>query len=127
MARPSAKQLTERELEVMHAFWEQPEMTAQEARDQLAEKGIDRAYVTVANLARILLEKGYLIAVNENRPFRYRPARSFEEFSRSFVGDLVERVFLGSREMLLVQLLGRKKLSRSEREMLRQILEEDES
>ena len=41
MARPPAKDLTERELEVMHVFWKHGEQTAAEARDRLADAGLD--------------------------------------------------------------------------------------
>jgi BlaI family penicillinase repressor len=124
MARPASKELTDRELEVMHVYWRRGEITANEARDDLAVDH-DLAYVTVANLTRILVEKGFLEATNDQRPFRYRPARTFDEVSRSFVGDLVERVFQGSREQLLVNLFGRrKKLSAKERALLEQILKE---
>lgn len=127
MARPKARELTERELEVMHVFWNQGEMTANEARDMLAKFGVDRAYVTVANLVRALVDKEYLAATNDERPFTYRPIRSFDEVSRSFVGELVERVFKGSREQLLVQLLGRRKtLTDAERAFLEQILKEQD-
>ncbi len=127
MTRPTAKELTERELEVMHVFWERPEITANEARDILAESGVDRAYVTIANLVRILVEKGFLEATNDERPYTYRPVRSFEEVSNSFVGELVERVFHGSRERLLVHLLGkRRKLTAAERHFLQQILKEQD-
>ncbi len=126
MARP-AKELTERELEVMHIFWEHGELTASDARDQLASTGVDRAYVTVANLVRILADKGYLVATNEERPFQYAPVRSFEDVSKTFVGELVERVFQGSREQLLVHLFGkRKRLTSRERSILTAILKEDE-
>jgi predicted transcriptional regulator len=119
------RELTDRELEVMHVYWRRGEMTATAARDQLAASGQDLAYVTVANLTRILVEKGLLAATNEERPFRYRPVRSFEDVSRGFVGDLLERVFQGSREQLLVNLFGRrKKLSSKERALLEQILKE---
>ncbi len=125
MARPAAKELTERELEVMHAYWRQGELTANEARDELAAAGLDLAYVTVANLTRILLDKGYLQAVNDQRPYRYRPVRSFEETARGFVGDLLQRVFQGSREQLLVNVFERRKrLSAKERALLEQILKE---
>ena len=50
MARPPAKELTERELEVMHVFWNRGESTVAEVRDVLAESGLDRAYTTVATL-----------------------------------------------------------------------------
>ena len=47
--------------------------------------------------------------------------------SKSLVGDLVKRVFRGSREQLLVQVLGgRKKLTAKERALLEQILKEQD-
>lgn len=125
MARPANRELTDRELDVMHVYWKCGEITAIEARDALAAAGADVAYVTVANLTRILVDKGYLGAVNDQRPFRYRPLRSFDETARSFVGDLVQRVFQGSREQLLVNVLDRRKrLTAKERALLEQILKE---
>jgi predicted transcriptional regulator len=128
MARPKTKELTDRELEVMHVYWKRGELSAVEARDELADADIDRAYVTVANLTRILVEKGFLESTNDQRPFRYRPVRSFEDVSRTFVSDLMQRVFQGSREQLLVNLFNRRrKLSAKERMLLEQILKEQES
>ena len=112
MARPPAKQLTERELEVMQVVWKLGEATAAEIRDELARGGLDRAYTTVATLVRILLDKGFLDQQPGDRPFRYRPARSYEDVSRRLLGDLVERVFAGSREQLLVRLLDAKETYR---------------
>ncbi len=124
MARPPAKELTERELEVMHVFWEHGPQTATDARDRLAKDGRDLAYTTVATLIRILVDKGFLKQTNDERPFIYKPIRSFEEVSRRLVGELVHRVFQGSREELLVRLLDGKKLTTKERELLQQILRE---
>ncbi len=127
MARPTAKELTERELEVMHVFWRHGEGTAQQARDRLADEGLDRAYVTVANMIRLLVAKRFLQAVNSERPYVYKPVRSFEDVSGSLVGDLIQRVFHGSREQLLVQVLGgRKKLTAKERSLIEQILKEQD-
>jgi BlaI family transcriptional regulator, penicillinase repressor len=39
MARPAAKDLTDRELEVMQIFWQQGDATAAEVRDRLAAAG----------------------------------------------------------------------------------------
>ncbi|QDV23623.1 BlaI/MecI/CopY family transcriptional regulator [Aureliella helgolandensis] len=125
MARPTSKELTQRELEVMHVFWKRGDCTATEVRDALAATGVDRVYVTVANLVRILVDKGYVEPVNSERPFRYRPVRSFNDISSSLVTDLLKRVYGGSRELLLVQLLGQtQKLTKKEREFLTQILED---
>jgi predicted transcriptional regulator len=124
MARPPAPALTERELEVMHVFWNGGEQTVAEARDTLAESGRDLAYTTVATLVRILSEKGYLEATNDERPFRYRTLRSYEDVSGHLLGDILQRVFRGSREQLLVRLLGSRRLSAQERALLRDILDE---
>jgi predicted transcriptional regulator len=124
MARPAARDLTERELEVMHVFWQHGEATAAEARDRLAAAGLDRAYPTVANLVRVLHEKGFLEQTSAGRPFRYRPARSYEEVSGRLLGDVLDRVFRGSRELLLVRLVGRGKLTDKERALLEGVLKE---
>jgi predicted transcriptional regulator len=124
MARPPARDLTDRELEVMHVFWKTGEATAAEARDRLAAAGLDRAYTTVATLVRILHEKGFLEATNAERPFRYRPVRSYEEVSGRLLGDVLQRVFRGSREQLLVRLVEQRKFTARERAVLEEVLKE---
>jgi BlaI family transcriptional regulator, penicillinase repressor len=126
MARPRARDLTERELEVMHAFWsDDGEATAAEVRNRLAASGLDRTYTTIATLVRNLHEKGFLAQVNAARPFRYRVARSFEDISERFLGDLIDRVFRGSREQLFVRLFRHRKLTERERAVLSEILKEE--
>lgn len=127
MARPPAKELTPRELEIMHVSWEHGQLTAAEIRDHLAATGRDLAYTTVATLVRILADKGFLKQTNRTRPFVYRPMRSFEEVSRRIVGDLVDRVFQGSHTQLLVQLMESDRLSEQERQALEQFVREAKS
>jgi predicted transcriptional regulator len=119
--------LTERELEVMHVFWRRGELTATEARDLLAGDGRNLAYTTVATLIRILTEKGSLKQTGDERPFKYSPVRSFEEVSGNMLGDLISKVFGGSREELLVRLLEQRKLTKKERAVLESILREEKS
>ena len=111
MARPPAKELTERELEVMHVFWQRGNSTVAEVREALAEAGLDRAYTTVATLVRILADKNFLHQTNQERPFSYQPVRSYQEVSKKLLGELIDRVFHGSREQLLVRLLEHKSLT----------------
>nr|MBA3312839.1 BlaI/MecI/CopY family transcriptional regulator [Planctomycetaceae bacterium] len=89
-----------------------------------ARRGRDLAYTTVATLFRILAEKGFVTQTNDERPFRYVPAKSFEEVSGSLLGDLVDRVFSGSREQLLVRLVEDRKLTKKERSVLEDILKD---
>lgn len=124
MAKPTTTDLTGRELEVMHVFWSQGKATAQEARDRLAGSDLDRSYATIANLVRGLVDKGFLRPLNDERPFVYEPARSYEDVSGRLLGDLVRRVFRGSRAQLLCRLADGRKLTVEERAVLEQILEE---
>ena len=96
----------------MHVFW---------------ETGRGLAHTTVATLIRILTEKGFLEQTNAERPFVYRSIRSFEDVSTNMVGDLVSRLFGGSREKLLVQLLDQQSLTPRERELLEEILRDEEN
>jgi len=125
MARPPAKELTERELEVMQVFWKRGELTVADVKDDLAASGLERAYTTVATLVRILSDKGFVEQLNDERPFRFRPLRSYEDVSGRLLSDLLERVFQGSREQLLVRLMDQKKLSAKERAVLEDLLKEN--
>jgi BlaI family penicillinase repressor len=127
MARPPAKELTERELEVMQIFWKRGDATAATIRDELADVGQDLAYTTVATLIRILTEKQFLEQINDERPFLFRPIRSYEDVSARMLDDLLDRVFQGSREELLVRLMDQKKLTAKERALLADILKEHKS
>ncbi len=122
MARPKAKELTERELEVMQIFWDQGESTVADVRESMAKQGRDLAYTTVATLVRILLEKGFLTQTTTERPFRFFPARTYEEVSGSLLGDMVQKVFAGSRMNLLVRLFEHRKLTPAEQARLEEIL-----
>lgn len=123
MARPPAQDLTQRELEVMQVFWKHGPLTAAAARDRLAPRR-ELTYTTVATLVRILHEKGFLRQVNDERPFVYVAARPYEEVSGRLLGDMLQRVFRGSREQLLLRLVEQRPLTDRERAVLQSLLEE---
>ena len=131
MARPKAKELTARELEIMHVFGERSdsdtpkELTVAEVRDDLEQAGRELAYTTVATLVRILVEKSFLKQTNEERPFLYCSIRSFEDVSGSMLGDMIQKVFGGSREKLLLRLLEERQLSPQELKKIKEILKEE--
>lgn len=124
MARPKARELTERELEIMQVFWADGQLTANDVRNRLAESGTDLAYTTVATLVKILVEKSFLKQVTKVRPFEFKAIRTFDDVSKNLLTDIVQRVFGGSREQLLVQLMDQKKLTKRERELLQEVLRE---
>ena len=91
----------------------------------MASGGRELAYTTVATLVRILTEKGFLQQTTDERPFLYSPMRTFEDVSSSLLGDMLQRVFGGSRELLLTRLLEQRKLTKRERSVLEDLLKEN--
>jgi BlaI family transcriptional regulator, penicillinase repressor len=126
MARPKAAELTQRELEIMHVFWRRGQLTVADVRDELAQDGRELAYTTVATLVRILVEKGFLQQTTDERPFAFRPLRTFDEVSGNLLRDMLSRVFGGSREKLLLRLIEQKRLSQRERSVLEELLKEQQ-
>ncbi len=126
MARPKAVELTDRELAVMQLFWKNGEGTAEQAQAHLESSGEKLAYAPVANVVRSLADKGFLKQTNSTRPYQYVAVKKFEDVSKRLVGDLVTRLFSGSRQAMLVQLLDRQKLTEKERDFLQGLLSEQE-
>jgi BlaI family transcriptional regulator, penicillinase repressor len=123
MARPRAKELTDRELEIMQIFWKHGELTAVDAKQLLVDAKINLAYTTIATLIRILVGKGFLARIGSTaRPFRFHAIQDQEEVSARMLVDIVNRVFHGSREQLLLQLAKQKRLTNKERAALKTIL-----
>lgn len=81
----------------------------------------------MATLIKILHEKEFLIQTGDQRPYYFKPSRPFEDVSKSMVGDLLERLFGGSREQLVLRLFDSGKLTRKEREALERVLKENKS
>ena len=108
MGRPATKDLTERELEVMHVFWSSGELTAAEsATDSQRRAWIGPTHDREPGAGAH--DKGFLHQLNSERPFVYRAVRSYEDVSGRLLGDLVQRVFRGSRAQLLCRLVEQRK------------------
>lgn len=124
MARLPSKDLTERELQIMHVFWKRGECTAQEVQAELNKKKLSLAYTTVATLVRILVDKGHLAIAHQEKPFRYQAAQPYEKVSGRMLDNMVEQVFHGSRKQLVLRLMEDSPLPRKEQAALEKLLEE---
>jgi len=111
---------TDRELDVMSVLWDLDSATVAEVREQLAD---ELAYTTVLTVLRTLEQKGYVGHTGEGRAHRYRPLVKREAAGRSALRRLVDKVFDGSSEMLLTQLVSDKNLSDEELRRLRRLLQ----
>ena len=112
---------TDRELDVMAVLWEHGPSTVAEVRDRIAD---DLAYTTVLTILRTLEDKGYVGHEEEGRAYRYYPAVAREEAGTSALRRLVGKIFAGSPELLLTQLVSDRGLGRDELERMRRLLDE---
>jgi predicted transcriptional regulator len=113
--------LHEREMELMEVLWERGTATVAEVRDSIED---ELAYNTVLTILRRLEQKGYVGHTEEGRAHRYHPLVEREAARGSALQRLLDRVFDGSPELLLTQLVSHRGLSAAEVHRLRQLLRE---
>lgn len=111
---------TERELDVMNVLWESGSGTVVEVREGIRD---ELAYTTVLTILRTLEAKGFVTHDQEGRAYRYRPLVEREEARQSHLGRLVEKLFAGSPELLMTQLVSDRELSKRELDRLRDLLD----
>ena len=113
---------TERELDVMSILWERGYATVAEVQERLTD---ELAYTTVLTVLRTLEEKGHVgHRPGEGRAYRYHPLVEREEAGASALERMLDRVFGGSPELLLTQLVAERDLSDEELERMRRLLDE---
>ena len=115
-----AIKLSDREAEVMEVLWQRGPSTVAEVREALAD---DLAYTTVLTILRTLEAKAYVRHDAEGRTHRYSPLIELEKARRSAARALIEKLFTGSTELLLVHLVTQEKLSESQIERIKGLLE----
>jgi BlaI family penicillinase repressor len=111
---------TDRELDVMAVLWRNGSGTVAEVRDGLDD---DLAYTTVLTMLRTLEEKGFVTHVAEGKAHRYVPAVSQDVAGKSALSRVLDKIFDGSSEMLLTQLVSDRNLDAAEIRRLRQLLD----
>jgi BlaI family penicillinase repressor len=111
---------TDRELDVMAVLWELGSATVAEVRERLED---ELAYTTVLTVLRTLEDKGHVGHREEGKAHRYVPLVARQAAGRSALSRLVDKIFGGSHELLLTQLVSDKGLSREELERLRAVMD----
>ena len=124
MARPKTDKktdnLTPLELEIMHVLWETGPANVQTVQQALKR---DLAYTTVQTMLNILERKGKAKRALKNRAYFYKPAVSRKQVIGKHVNDVVERLFGGSAESLVMSLLETKHLTPEKLAHLQRLVE----
>jgi len=112
---------SDRELDVMSILWRRGAATVAEVRDELGE---DLAYTSVLSALQALEAKGHVRHEREGKAYRYLATVPAEAAGRSALSRLLDKVFEGSAERLLAQLVSERQLSDEELERMTRLLEE---
>ena len=107
---PSARHLTEVELELMAIVWQVGSVTVKDVINALPE-GRSLAYTSVASVMKILEHKGFLACNKESTAHTYTTIVTKEEYGRDFVDHMVDNFFDGEPVALIQRLLDGRKLS----------------
>jgi predicted transcriptional regulator len=113
--------LGDRELDVMGVLWELGSGTVSEVRDKLP---VDLAYTTVLTILRNLEAKGFVDHTAEGKAHRYQPRVAQRLARRSALTKILDKLFHGSPEQLVAQLVEDENLSADELRRLRALLVE---
>ncbi|TWT85461.1 Methicillin resistance regulatory protein MecI [Posidoniimonas polymericola] len=123
MARPASRYPTELELQVLQILWQAGESSAMSVRDALAEEcDRDLARTSVVTTLNVMADKGLVDRRPQGRAFLFSPAVSREEVSQGMLGDLLDRVFEGSAEALLLNLLDSEHVDDDDHQALRRLI-----
>jgi predicted transcriptional regulator len=126
MARPKlSTQLTPLELEIMMVLWQ-----AESASVQTVQEGLPAArnltYSTVQTMLNLLVKKGKATRTLEGRTFFYRPTEARSSAVRTALKDIIDRMFGGSAEELVVGLVETRQLDADKLADLHKLLRPDE-
>src|SRR5262245_49595268 len=126
MARPRLDRPTRAERALLRVLWQRGSSTVREVHEAVA-RDEQVGYTTTLKLLQIMVEKGLAGRTEEGRLHRYWPRVTESDTQRRMVADLVERVFGGSTEGLVMKALSSKRATPDELERIRQLIDEAKS
>jgi len=110
---------TDAELAILRVLWTRGPSTVREVAEAMGREG---AYTTVLKLLQIMTDKRLVRRDESSRTHVYEATSSEEVTQRQLVADLLDRVFDGSAEKLVLQALAARKSSPAELAQVRKLL-----
>ena len=123
VARLKTKGPTDRELTILGILWDMGPSTVREVNKAM-NKDRPTGYTTTLKLMQIMAEKGLLVRDESERRHVYRANVAEERMQKQLVGEMLERVFSGSAEKLVMRALSAKKVSAKELAKIRKMVDE---
>lgn len=124
MPRKKGERLTPLELEIMQVLWETGPANVQTVQRLLKR---DLAYTTVQTMLTVLHRKNKVKRTLKDKAHFYRAAVSRSQFTGHAVGDLIDRLFGGSAEGLVMSLLEARHLTPEKLARLNKLVEKGDT
>ena len=105
----SQAQLTPLELQIMNVLWDHGPSNVQSVQENLGATP-KLAYTTVQTMLNVLHRKGRVRRRLRGRAYDYAPVLTREKASSNAIGDMIDRLFGGSVEGLLMSLVKSRQL-----------------
>jgi len=122
MTKKEKTALTKLELEIMQVIWRQGPSNVTAVQEGL---GQELAYTTVQTMLNILERKGKLKRSLKGRAFVYSAAVTQTRAANHAVRDLIDRMFAGSTEDLVMSLVKNRQIDADKLRQLTESLESD--
>jgi predicted transcriptional regulator len=126
MARTKIQGPTEKELEILNVLWTKGPSTVRQVNAEI-DKEQRTGYTTTLKLMQIMTDKGLLVRDDSQFKHVYKPAVSKNNTQDQIVQGILDNVFSGSAEALVLRALSAKKVSPEELENIRKLLNEMEA
>jgi predicted transcriptional regulator len=125
MSQEKKQNPTEKELTILQVLWARGPSTVREVNAEISKKQ-KTGYTTTLKLMQIMTDKGLLVRDDSQFKHVYKPAVSEERTEKQIVGDLLDKVFAGSAEKLVLRALSAKKMTAEELNKIRRMLDQME-
>lgn len=121
MARRPSSKPTEVELQILDVLWKRGPSTVREVHNALVGDR-DTGYSTTLKMMQVMTDKGLLLKDDGRRPQVYRPSISQEHAQMQFVDDLIQRVFGGAADKLVLRAINSRHVSSEDIAQIKNLL-----
>jgi predicted transcriptional regulator len=116
---------TEKELQILSILWSRGSSTVRDI-NKVMNRDEDTGYTTTLKLMQIMYEKGLLKRNESAKTHIYSQAHSEARVQEEVIDNLLNRVFAGSTEKLVLRALSSKKVSIEELANIKKMINQKE-
>jgi len=116
-----ASKPTSSELEILNVLWKHGDSSVRFVNNEL-NKVKKVGYTTTLKLMQIMTEKGFLLRNTEQKVHIYRPIIQKSDTQMKMVDSLLNSLFGGSAQKLVMQVLGNHSSSQEELEEIKKLI-----